>query len=78
MSSIQSQIAEIVRTQAQLDHDPDPGANLISEAGIDSLMALRILASIEKTFDVRIPDDQLVNMTSVENITQFIEKTRSA
>ena len=78
MASIQQDIIQIVRQQAQLDHDPDPTANLISEAGIDSLMALRILASIEKTFDVRIPDDQLVNMTTVENIAQFIEKSKSA
>jgi acyl carrier protein len=76
--SIQEEIVKIVRTQAQLDHDPDPSANLISEAGIDSLMALRILASIEKTFDVRIPDDQLAQMTSVENITAFIEKHKSS
>lgn len=78
MASIQAEIIQIVRTQAHLDHDPDPGANLISEAGIDSLMALRILASIEKTFDVRIPDDQLKDMTSVENIASFIEKHKSA
>ena len=78
MASIQQDIIQIVRQQAQLEHDPDPSANLISEAGIDSLMALRILASIEKNFDVRIPDDQLVNMTSVENIAQFIEKSRKA
>ena len=48
MANIQQEIIGIVRKQAQLDHDPDPHANLISEAGIDSLMALRILASIEK------------------------------
>lgn len=78
MASIQQDIIQIVRQQAQLDHDPDPGASLVSEAGIDSLMALRILASIEKTFAVRIPDDQLVNMTSVDNIAQFIEKSRQA
>ena len=74
--SIQADITKIVRDQAQLDHDPDPSANLIAEAGIDSLMALRILASIEKTFDVRIPDDQLVHMTSVDNIASFIEKSK--
>lgn len=78
MASIQQDIIQIVRQQAQLDSDPDPQANLVSEAGIDSLMALRILASIEKTFDVRIPDDQLQNMTSVDNIAQFIEKSRQA
>ena len=76
MANIQQEIIGIVRKQAQLDHDPDPHANLISEAGIDSLMALRILASIEKTYDVRIPDDQLVHMTSVDSIAQFIEKAR--
>lgn len=76
--SIQQQIIQIVRTQAHLDHDPDPSANLISEAGIDSLMALRILASIEKDFDVRIPDDQLAQMTTVDSIVHFIEKNRKA
>jgi acyl carrier protein len=76
--SIQDQIIKIVRTQAHLDHDPDPSANLIAEAGIDSLMALRILASIEKDFDVRIPDDQLAQMTSVDSIVQFIEKNKAA
>lgn len=78
MSDVQNQISSIVRSMAQLDHDPDPGANLISEAGIDSLMALRILASIEKSFEVRIPDDQLMEMTSVEKIAHFIESARRA
>jgi acyl carrier protein len=78
LASIQEEIIQIVRAQAHLDTDPDPSANLISEAGIDSLMALRILASIEKTFNVRIPDDQLKDMTSVENIASFIEKNKTS
>lgn len=78
MASIQQDIIQIVKQHAHLEHDPDPEANLISEAGIDSLMALRILASIEKTFNVRIPDDELKDMTTVENIANFIEKSKSA
>jgi hypothetical protein len=46
------------------------GAHLGRRAGI--------LASTEKTYDVRIPDEQLVHMTTVDAIAGFIEKSRAA
>ena len=76
VQDIQKDVTAIVRQQAQLDHDPAPDAELLTEAGIDSLMALRILASIEKTFDVRIPDERLMEMTTVERIAHFITEAR--
>lgn len=78
MADIRTELVGLVRTQAQLDHDPDIHSNLVTEAGIDSLMALRILAAIERNYDLRIPDDQLAQMTSVDSIASFIEQAKKA
>lgn len=68
-------IAEIVEI--------DPGkitseANFVEDLGMDSMMALEILASIEKKYKLRIPEENLSKMTNfnkvVELVTKFLKK----
>jgi len=73
LSPTESKVTEIIRKVAKLDEDPPVDSDLMMEVGIDSLIALRILASIEKNFDVQIPDDQLQDLTSVRKISNFLD-----
>lgn len=72
MSSIETQVSDIIRKVAKLDETPAVEADLMMEVGIDSLMALRILAAIEKTYNVQIPDAELQKLTTVRKIADFL------
>ncbi len=74
-NELRALIAEIVEIE------PDkitPEANFVEDLGMDSMMALEILASIEKRYKLRIPEENLTKVTSlnktVEIVNQFINK----
>lgn len=48
-------------------------ADLVRVFGLDSLAGLRLLAAVEKNFDVRFPDDQLGNIRTLDQILDIIE-----
>lgn len=51
-------------------------AHLINDIGADSMMALEILAAIEKKYKIIIPEDKLKEMTTVNKIIAMIETAK--
>ena len=49
-------------------------ADFVHELGMDSMMALEILACIEKTFKIRVEEEDLLKMTSFESVIALTEK----
>lgn len=49
-------------------------AKFSEDLGIDSMMALEIVASIEKKYKVVIPEGEIPNIRSLQNIYDLIEK----
>ena len=50
-----------------------PDANLVEDLGMDSMMALEILATLEKIFGIKISEEDLPKITTLR---QTIELTR--
>ncbi len=46
--------------------------DLVRELGFDSLTGLRILAGVEKHFDVHFPDDELSEFRTIKKLMDFI------
>jgi acyl carrier protein len=46
--------------------------DLMRVLGLDSLMALRLLAAVEKRFAVRFPDDRLAEFRTLRRLLDFI------
>ncbi len=46
--------------------------DLVRVLGLDSLAALRLLAVVEKTFNLRFPDDRLAEFRTLRLIHDFI------
>ena len=74
---IKTLIAEIV----ELDEDKiTPDANLVEDLGTDSMMALEILASVEKKYKIKIDEEYLTKLTSLKEIVEvarsILEKKR--
>jgi acyl carrier protein len=64
-------VAKLDVSQLQSDDD------LVERLGVDSLQGLQILAGVEKQFDVRLPDDELIKMRTIGRIVDAVERLRS-
>ncbi len=77
VENLEKDITAIVAEVTELDESEiweKRDADFFKDLEIDSLLALEILALIEKKFKVQIPEEKLVDITSL-NAT--IEMTRS-
>ncbi len=77
VESLEKDITAIVAEVTELEENEiweKRDADFFKDLEIDSLLALEILALIEKKFKVQIPEEKLVDITSL-NAT--IEMTRS-
>ena len=64
-------IAEIVEIEPEkitLD------AGFVEDLGMDSMMALEILASIEKKYKLRIPEETLPKITNLKEVVGLVSK----
>ena len=64
-------IADIVEMEpAQIDAD----ANLVEDLGMDSMMALEILAALEKKYKIKLPEQELPKITTLNRATELVKK----
>ena len=50
-----------------------PNARLIEDLGADSLDMVEMLMLVEEEFGISIPDDDAMNLKTVEDIVKYIE-----
>ncbi len=63
-------VAEILEEEPE---NVDPAANFIKDLGMDSMMALEILAGIEKKYRMAIPEDMLPQFTDVNTTVRLVK-----
>ncbi len=49
-----------------------PEANFVEDLGMDSMMALEILASVEKKYSLRIPEENLAKISNLKQVTGLV------
>jgi acyl carrier protein len=52
----------------------DAQANFVQDLGMDSMMALEILASIEKKYKIVIPEETLGKFTTLEQTIKIVQE----
>ena len=68
---IRSLVADILeREPSQLD----PNAQLVEDLGMDSMMALEIIASLEKRYKIRLPEQELQEVKTVNRIIELAKR----
>ncbi|MFK8000022.1 MAG: acyl carrier protein [Polyangiales bacterium] len=72
MEELKAQLREIVAEVAEIDEVPD--TTPFQELGIDSMMAIEIVADVERTFKLSIPEDELQDLTDLNAV---FEKVRA-
>jgi acyl carrier protein len=66
MTELKEKLRAIVAEVSEIDAIPDqtPFADL----GIDSMMALEIVAEVERTYKISVPEDELKSLTNFESV----------
>ena len=64
-------VADILETDPQAI---DPDAQLVEDLGMDSMMALEILATIEKRFKIKISEESLPKISTLNRIIQLAQQ----
>ena len=60
-----------------LKRDPktiQPDHHLRDDLGLDSMAVIELLYKIEETFDLQIPDQDLVGLSTVAGVADYVEK----
>ena len=77
-SSMEQEIREIIAEI--IEKDPAKvslDAHLMNDLGADSMMALEILAALEKKYKVIVPEDELPHLVSLRKIMELVERLRA-
>jgi acyl carrier protein len=67
---IVSMVIEKPKNQISLD------AHLVQDIGADSMMALEILAALERKYRIVIPEEKIKEMTTVNRIIEMVRAAR--
>lgn len=60
----------------QLDADEDEmtmDTNIATDLGADSLDVVQLLAEIEDEFEIEIPDEEIENIRTIGDLTEYIQ-----
>jgi acyl carrier protein len=67
---LRNSLRAIVIEVAELDEVPDTAA--FKDLGIDSMMAIEIVAEIERTYKIKIPEQELEQVTDLDSVTRLV------
>jgi acyl carrier protein len=71
MSELREKLRGIVAEVAEIDEVPDdvPFKNL----GIDSMMAIEIVAEFERAYKIKVPEDELTKVVDLNSVVALVE-----
>ncbi len=64
-------ISEIVEIE---EEKITPEASFVEDLGMDSMMALEIMAATEKKYKLKIPEENLTKMTNLSQVIKIISQ----
>ena len=73
-AALRDKLREIISEVSEVDDVPDETS--FEELGIDSMMAIEIVAEVERTYKLSIPEDELQEMTNFTNVYELVRSKR--
>jgi acyl carrier protein len=71
---MKKRIAEILKESLDIDIEGKEDLNLEKEFGLDSLDSIELVMSIEEAFDVEIPDKDIAQLQTANDILKRVEE----
>ena len=73
--NVEEDLRQLVATILEVEPDTIEGeANFVTDLGMDSMMALEILASIEKKYKLVIPEETLSKFTTLNQTVKIVQE----
>jgi len=70
---VEKQLRSLISEIVEVEEDKIiPEADFVEDLGMDSMMALEILASIEKKYKLKIPEENLTKITNLRQVTELV------
>lgn len=69
-AEVKALVAEITEVE---DEQLTPEAQFVDDLGVDSMMALEVVAAIEKKYGVTIPEEEIPNISSLQKVYDLLE-----
>ncbi len=71
------QIAEIICNYIDIDpSEVQPEASLRNDIGMSSLDMINMAVEIEDTFNISLPNSDIINITTVDELIKYIENNK--
>lgn len=68
-------LKELIASQLNISSDKVlPNSKLIEDLGADSLDMIEMLMTLEENYNISIPDEDALNLKTVEDIFNYIQK----
>ncbi len=75
-SALKNKLREIICEVAEIDEVPDETP--FQDLGIDSMMAIEIVADVERTYQLSIAEDELESITDLNSVHALVEEKLAA
>ena len=75
-AALRDKLREIISEVSEVDDVPDETS--FEELGIDSMMAIEIVAEVERTYKLSIPEDELTEMTNFTRVYELVRRKLAA
>ena len=70
-SELREKLRAIVAEVAEIDEVPDDAP--FKDLGIDSMMAIEIVAEVERTYKIKVPEDELEQVRDLNSVVNLVE-----
>jgi acyl carrier protein len=70
-SDLREKLRAIVAEIAEIDEVPDDA--LFKDLGIDSMMAIEIVAEVERTYKIKVPENELEQVRDLNSVVGLVE-----
>jgi acyl carrier protein len=68
---LKEKLREIIKDVAEIDDVPDDAS--FRDLGIDSMMAIEIVAEVERTYKLSIPEEELQDLTDFTKVYDKVQ-----
>ncbi len=75
-AALKEKLRGIIVEVSEIDDIPDEAP--FAELGIDSMMALEIVAEVERTYQLSIPEEELKDLTNFTKVYELVRSKLSA
>ena len=75
-AALKQKLRGIIAEVSEVDEIPDDTA--FADLGIDSMMALEIVAEVERTYQLSIPEEELKDLTNFTRVYELVRNKMGA